>query len=561
MNFFYCLFFLLFMNSILLMIFGMLFIWLNFIYLIEFYLFDLFSCNILMLILLDYKSLLFSSIVLIISSMIMLYSNVYMSNEIYKKRFLTLVFMFILSMLLLIMSPNMISIMLGWDGLGLISFCLVIYYQNKKSLNSGILTALMNRIGDVMLLISIVWMMNYGSWNFLFYLSFINLDLSMYMVLFFVMMASITKSAQIPYCSWLPAAMAAPTPISALVHSSTLVTAGVYLMIRFNFFFSSSFIYYLLFFLSIFTMFMAGISANFEFNLKKIIALSTLSQLGMMMSILSLGMNLMGFFHLLSHALFKSMLFMCAGMFIHMMNNNQDIRKMGNLIEVMPITCLNFMIGNFSLMGIPFLTGFYSKDLIIEKMMFFGYNWIYYLIYFISLGLTVSYSIRLIYFLLLGSLNYMMFYFILDDYEVSWSMLGLVILSIIGGSILNWLIFYNLNFIYLSNMYKMTIYMFMFIGMILGFYLYYFKIFNFFFFMNMFYMPMLFSYGINYFLFMFNYKLMKNLDSGWLEEFGSIGFKKNLIFLIFSNQVFLFTFMNMFVFLLFMYIIYMLYYF
>nr|YP_010586471.1 NADH dehydrogenase subunit 5 [Plectrocnemia tortosa]UZZ44272.1 NADH dehydrogenase subunit 5 [Plectrocnemia tortosa] len=556
MNLFKIMFNYLFITSIMIFFVGMYFFYWNLIIMIEWNLIDLNSSNILMLILLDYKSLLFMSIVLLISSMIMLYSDIYMNNEIYKLRFILLVFLFILSMMLLILSPNLISIMLGWDGLGLISFCLVIYYQNKSSLNSGMLTALMNRVGDVMILMSIVWMMNFGSWNFLYYLNFMKLDLNMKVILFFVMMASITKSAQIPFSSWLPAAMAAPTPISALVHSSTLVTAGIYLMIRFNLFIFHSKIYMLLLFLSLMTMLMAGISANFEYNLKKIIALSTLSQLGLMMSVLSLGLNNLSFFHLLSHALFKSMLFMCAGMFIHCMNNNQDIRKMGNLINIMPMICINFMIGNLSLSGLPFLTGFYSKDLIMEKMIFLGYNWIYLMIYFISLGFTMSYSIRLIYFMLFSNLNYMTMYSFSDNYQVSLSMMILTLMAIFGGSILNWLIFFNLNFLYLVFFYKISIYMCMLMGFMLGIYFYNFKIVKMNFFMNMFFMPSLFSYGINYFILLMNHKLSKNLDLGWLEEFGSLWIQNNMKYFIQLNQIYMLMVMSLIMLLLLMYLLF-----
>nr|YP_010585964.1 NADH dehydrogenase subunit 5 [Plectrocnemia tsukuiensis]UZZ43700.1 NADH dehydrogenase subunit 5 [Plectrocnemia tsukuiensis] len=560
MNMFKVMFIYLFFISLNFFLLSLFFFMYNLIIIIEWFLIDLNSSNMLFLMLLDFKSLMFMSIVLFISSMIMLYSDIYMENEIFKIRFIYLVLMFILSMVLMILSPNLISIMLGWDGLGLTSFCLVIYYQNKKSLNSGMLTLLMNRVGDVMILISIVWMMNFGSWNFYYYLNFMSLDMNMFIVTMFIMLASITKSAQIPYSSWLPAAMAAPTPISALVHSSTLVTAGIYLMIRFSHSFYYSYLYMMLFFLSLMTMFMAGISANFEFNLKKIIALSTLSQLGLMMSVLSLGLVDMSFFHLLSHALFKSMLFMCAGMFIHVMSNNQDIRKMGNLINIMPITCSNFLIGNLSLSGIPFMAGFYSKDLLMEKMIFLGYNWVYFFIYFFSLGLTMMYSVRLMFFMMLSDLNYLIINFIIDNSQVSLSMMNLMIFSIIGGSILNWLIFFNLEFMYLSFIYKFYIYFFMLLGIFMGSFIFKLKIKNFYFFMNMFFSTLLFSYGINYFFLLINHNLSKYLDMGWLEEVGSFNFQKNIIIMIRFNQIYFFILMILFLMMLMMYFIFLLFF-
>ena len=181
-----------------------------------------------------------------------------------------------------------------------------------------------------------------------------------------VILAAMTKSAQIPFSAWLPAAMAAPTPVSALVHSSTLVTAGVYLLIRFREVVNNIYAGKLLLLLSGLTIFMAGVGANYEYDLKKIIALSTLSQLGLIMMILSMGYATLAYFHLLAHALFKALLFLCAGAIIHGIGDIQDIRCIGRLVGQMPLTlsCLN--VANFALCGLPFLAGFYSKDLILE---------------------------------------------------------------------------------------------------------------------------------------------------------------------------------------------------
>jgi len=180
-----------------------------------------------------------------------------------------------------------------------------------------ILTALSNRIGDVILLIAIAWILNYGRWNYIFYMELMKNDLSIIIIGGLVILAAITKRAQIPFSSWLPAAIAAPTPVSALVHSSTLVTAGVFLLIRFNILFTDTFLRKILLLIGGLTIFIAGISANFEFDLKKIIALSTLSQLGLMIRILAIGFPKLAFFHLLTHALFKALLFICAGAIIH----------------------------------------------------------------------------------------------------------------------------------------------------------------------------------------------------------------------------------------------------
>ena len=179
-----------------------------------------------------------------------------------------------------------------------------------------------------------------------------------------------TKRAQIPFSAWLPAAIAAPTPVSALVHSSTLVTAGVYLLIRFRAALAGTFTQTVLLLLAGLTIFMAGLGANFETDLKKIIALSTLRQLGVIMRILALGWADLAFFHLLAHALFKALLFICAGSIIHRAGDYQDIRMIGGLVNYIPLSVISINLANLALCGTPFLAGFYSKDLILEIAFF-----------------------------------------------------------------------------------------------------------------------------------------------------------------------------------------------
>nr|ALO64659.1 NADH dehydrogenase subunit 5 [Lasioglossum parvulum] len=337
---------------------------------------------------LDYMGLLYMSVVLIISFFILIYSMNYMEGDIYINRFKFLLIFFIISMCLMIMSPSILSILLGWDGLGLISYCLVIYYQNKSAFNSGMLTILCNRLGDVGLLLLISMSSYLGSWNLMLY-SFSS------MMMFYMLISMITKSAQMPFSAWLPAAMTAPTPVSSLVHSSTLVTAGVYLLIRYNKFMSVEMKSYMII-ISSMTMFMAGLMANYEYNLKKIIALSTLSQLGFMMSILSMGMVELGFCHLLIHAFFKSLMFMCVGGFIHSTLNNQDLRKFMGVLCLTPLKSIVFMFSLFNLSGFPFISGFYSKDLILEFMnISFSNKMIIYLL-MISTIFTLNYSVRII---------------------------------------------------------------------------------------------------------------------------------------------------------------------
>nr|YP_010238872.1 NADH dehydrogenase subunit 5 [Anoplophora horsfieldi]QTE20921.1 NADH dehydrogenase subunit 5 [Anoplophora horsfieldi] len=508
---------------------------------IEYQLISLNSSMIIMIILLDWMSLLFMSFVLFISSMVIYYSEEYMLGDMNLNRFILLVVMFVLSMMLLIISPNLISILLGWDGLGLVSYCLVIYYQNIKSYNAGMLTALSNRIGDVALLLSIAWMLNFGSWSFIYYLDFFKNDKIMEFISLMVILAAMTKSAQIPFSSWLPAAMAAPTPVSSLVHSSTLVTAGVYLLIRFNFVFSEN-LKMLFLLIAGLTMFMSGLSANFEFDLKKIIALSTLSQLGLMMSILALGSYELAFFHLLIHALFKALLFMCAGSIIHSMNNCQDIRYMGNLINQMPLVCSFFNICNFSLCGLPFLSGFYSKDLIVEVMTMNSLNLLIYFLFYISIGLTVCYSFRLMFYSLIGSLNYLSLHCLMEDKSFMLKgMAGLIFSVVFSGSMLMWLMFPSPYFICLPFIFKIMALIMIMIGMYIGYELAKFKMsYNLksldnlslsMFLAMMWNMPMISTLGVNYYPIYYGNKYLNSFDQGWTEYYGGQNLNKKISFM------------------------------
>nr|YP_010417499.1 NADH dehydrogenase subunit 5 [Junonia erigone]USF17554.1 NADH dehydrogenase subunit 5 [Junonia erigone] len=519
------------------------------------------SMNIVMSILLDWMSLLFMMFVSLISSSVIFYSKSYMSSEMNLNRFIILVLLFVFSMILLIISPNMISIFLGWDGLGLVSYCLIIYYQNIKSYNAGMLTALSNRIGDVMILMLISWMVNYGSWNYIFYLNFMSNDYSMKVIGVLVILAAMTKSAQIPFSSWLPAAMAAPTPVSALVHSSTLVTAGVYLLIRFNNLLVDMFFFKVLLLLSGLTMFMAGICANYEFDLKKIIALSTLSQLGLMMSILSMGYGDLAFFHLLTHAMFKALLFMCAGVIIHMMSDNQDIRMMGGISMYIPLTSLCMNISNLALCGIPFLAGFYSKDMILELVSMSNLNLFVYYLYYVSTGLTMFYTFRLLMYLMVNDFNLLSIYNLYDeDFIMLKGMFLLLFMSLISGSFLSWMIFSYPYMIYLSfNMKMMVIYVSL-IGMLLGYIISNMGIYS----MNkfimtynlsifltmMWFLPGLSTYMMNYSFLSLGQKLLKNIDMGWGEIYKSHGIYNiiknySMIFYIYqlnNFKIFLFSF-------------------
>nr|BDQ43844.1 NADH dehydrogenase subunit 5 [Duplodicodrilus schmardae] len=404
--------------------------------LIEWIMFNISSTPIMVTIIIDPVGTLFSSTVLLISANVLQFSTTYMMYDKFIDRFTILVLLFVLSMNLLIFIPHLIILLLGWDGLGLVSFILVIYYQNPKSLGAGMITALTNRIGDVMLLLSIAWTLNQGHWNIIHMWESSSFTWQSVAIL----LAAMTKSAQMPFSSWLPAAMAAPTPVSALVHSSTLVTAGVFLLIRFYPFLSStSWFNQLLLLIAVSTTTMAGLSAMTECDMKKIIALSTLSQLGMMMASMGLGMVNLAYFHMVTHALFKALLFICAGTLIHSHMHSQDLRWMGNINAQMPTTSSCFMLANMALCGAPFMSGFYSKDMIVESSIFYSNNFIMLIIILFTVSLTSFYTMRFSLTTIWGPSNCNPFMHLEESSSLTSPMLTLSSMSIISGSALIWI--------------------------------------------------------------------------------------------------------------------------
>nr|BAD44743.1 NADH dehydrogenase subunit 5 [Capitulum mitella] len=491
------------------------------------------SSNVNMIFLFDWVSLMFLSFVLFISGSVFYYSGEYMEGELNMSRFVFLLAGFVGSMGLLIMSPNLVSILLGWDGLGLVSYCLVIYYQNFKSLNAGTLTVLSNRVGDVLILVGIVWMINYGDWSFV---AWMGKTSSMVLVSLLIILASLTKSAQIPFSAWLPAAMAAPTPVSSLVHSSTLVTAGIYLVVRLGWVYDF-WLNEMLMVLSVLTMFMAGLGACFEFDLKKIIALSTLSQLGLMMFSLSMGMVKIALFHLLMHALFKALLFMSAGCVIHGYKGWQDIRMMGNIMITLPFMSSCFVVSNLALSGMPFLAGFYSKDLILEMSLMNELNFLSLVMLFLSTGLTVAYTFRLIYYVvwrdhvLSGSSN------ISDGWGLMMkSCVGLVVFSVFFGALISWLVM-DATLVSLPIHLKNLTLTVCFLGVILGSFMskssYNFSTFNFEWMVwmsgSMWFLPYISSQPLVYLPLTAGGAVSSLGDLGWLELLGGQGANKSLM--------------------------------
>nr|QJD26719.1 NADH dehydrogenase subunit 5 [Cymbiola nobilis] len=493
----------------------------------EWTIFEMSTCSMTFPFIIDSVSLSFSNIVCLISGCVMLFSSSYMAHDPFIKRFTWLVMLFVLSMNLLVFIPSLPSLLIGWDGLGIVSFALVIYYQNMKSLSAGMITILANRIGDVMILVAIALLVLQGHWMIMtmwdFYMSFwTGLILTV---------AAMTKSAQIPFSSWLPAAMAAPTPVSALVHSSTLVTAGVFLLIRFFPFLNSiHFFKPTMLFISVSTLLMAGIGANYENDLKKIIALSTLSQLGIMMMSLGLAMPGLALFHLYTHALFKALLFLCAGMIIHNSLNTQDIRYMGLIYLQAPITVTCMNIANLSLCGAPFLSGFYSKDLILEVSLYSPTSLLMIMMILLATGMTAAYSFRLSFCSLWGLMKGNMFHQKQEaDMYVNWSTSILALCAITTGFFLQAVFLpFNPLVIDLPHYLKLSVMFVIMLGLLSAFIMWDPKYENSmnkvkFFCSTMWFLAPLSAQPLTKFSMLLGTNLMKSIDLGWMEILGGQG--------------------------------------
>lgn len=317
----------------------------------------------------DKVSLSFGAVVSIIAGRVYSFSYRYIREDPFKSRFHWILLCFVASINLLIFSGRIFFLFLGWDGLGITSFALIIYYQSGESLSAGFQTLMINRIGDSLIVLSRFLFVILGQF------SFIHLPFNrwIYPTILILIVAGLTKRAQYPFSSWLPAAIAAPTPVRALVHSSTLVTAGIFLIIRLRYWVPLPYGgCQVLLFCGAVTCLLGGWAATYENDIKKIIALRTLSQLGVIIFCLGLGLPSLSLFHLYTHALFKALLFIAAGHVLMRTFGSQDIRLLGGLSSLLPFTSLIFGVRSFCLVGAPFLRAFYSKHLILEKIIIEG---------------------------------------------------------------------------------------------------------------------------------------------------------------------------------------------
>nr|YP_010872808.1 NADH dehydrogenase subunit 5 [Franciscoloa funerei]WGU50372.1 NADH dehydrogenase subunit 5 [Franciscoloa funerei] len=369
------------------------------VYTFEWVLFNSYDVNISISLNYTIYNVIFMFTVCTVFSSVYHYSLFYMSGELGVKRFLLVLTLFVLSMMTLICSGNLFTSLIGWDGLGVSSMLLIMYYSSNASLKASMYTFVINRLGDCFFLVFIFLMVcQFPSLNATNYSVKGSLVLGMFLILM-----SMTKSSQTPFSSWLTKAMEAPTPVSSLVHSSTLVTAGIYMLFLYRDLWKDiGEISSLLCVISLTTLFLASIAGLLEMDLKKIVAYSTLSQLGFIVFVFSFSLFEQGFFHLIMHAFFKAMMFMSAGYVIHNSSGWQDIRLMTLNGKCSPGVVKILVAAVMSLCGMPFLSGFYSKDLIVDSVMSMHCSLLLLTMLYSSFIFTTFYSIRVCWFLVKG---------------------------------------------------------------------------------------------------------------------------------------------------------------
>lgn len=350
----------------------------------------------------DQLSLMMIMIITGIGSLIHLYSIGYMSHDKGFYKFFTYLNLFIFSMLLLVMGSNYLILFIGWEGVGLCSYLLIgFWYTNEEYGKAARKAFIMNRIGDLALLIGIF--MIASQTNAIDYLSVAEnaskFELDGTVIIFItasLFIGATGKSAQVPLYTWLPDAMAGPTPVSALIHAATMVTAGIYLVVRSNFLFTlAPTVQDGILLIGFLTAALAGFYALRQNDIKKVLAYSTVSQLGFMFIALGLGAYTTAMFHVMTHAFFKALLFLGAGSVIHAVSGEQDMRFMGGLKKYIPVTHVTFLIGTLAISGFPFLSGMISKDEILVAA--FAKNPVYWVMLFILAAITATYMFRLYY--------------------------------------------------------------------------------------------------------------------------------------------------------------------
>ena len=520
-------------------------------------------------------------VVIGISTFVHIFTAGYMSHDPFIIRFYTYLGLFTFFMVILITSDNFLQLFVGWEGVGVCSYLLINFWYNRVAANKAAIKAmLMNRIADVFFIFAIILILFYfktvnyiivfslieffqNSTIFIFFTEIKIIDL----ILFLLFLGAIGKSAQIGLHTWLPDAMEGPTPVSSLLHAATMVTAGVFLLIRCSFIFetSNTILFIIILFGSITALFSALV-ATFQYDIKKIIAYSTCSQLGYMFFSSGLSNYNITLFHLFNHAFFKALLFLGAGSIISSLLDEQDMRRMGSLVYKMPFTYLAILIGSLAILGFPFLTGFYSKDILLETTYIsYTVDALYiYIMGILTAFFTAMYSMKLIFFVFISKTNIYNKYITLQENNIFIliPLFSLSILSIFIGYIFSEIFigigtnylqnsiyikfehYNNIEMEFLSPLIKLMPLIWTFLGLYLS-YIFFFKfnlknkynkvifkiktkLYEFFFYACFF--NFIYNKIYLYFFYLFYEINVKNIEKGIFEWFGPVG-----IYLFFRN--------------------------